>query len=150
MTTQPPDERALTALRVDLRDVPGVMFVATEMGPAGVVIDVAVEDPLRTDAVRRTCEDLIRRHIRGPWSLETAALGAPRRDLTVLRELASDPAVRGVEVTRGPRGELLQVAVEVTGEDAAWAVHQLFDRQVGPRFRRTRLVLSTGTGHGAG
>lgn len=137
---------ALADLRLDLRDLAGVVFVATRPVGEDLALQVVVDDPSVVPLVESTVEELARRHGGTCVELEVSVAGARRSELLLDRELRSIDGVRDVTLGRGPRGELLQVQVVTSSPAVTAQVERLLDRRLGRavRVRRAELVEAGG------
>ncbi|MBW3621549.1 MAG: hypothetical protein KY461_15000 [Actinobacteria bacterium] len=139
----------LADLRLDLRDLAGVVFVATVPDADRLRVQVVVDDPAVVAAVEGRVRELSRRHLDTAVDLEVSATGMRRSELALAGELRAVRGVRSVDLVRGQRGELLR-AVVATGSPLATAqVVDLFDRRLGPEVRRRRAQVHERAGDGA-
>lgn len=131
----------LADLRLDLRDLRGVTFVATVPDDGCTRLQVAVDDPSVAPEVERSVMELSRRHLEGPVDLDLLVAGVCRTDLALARALRELDDVRSVELERGRRGEVLRVAVTTGSPEASARVRSLIDQGVGASFRRRRVEV---------
>lgn len=139
----------LADLRLDLRDIPGVTFVATSLADGRVEVAVTVDDPAVVDATRRAVTELARRHLAEPVELTIDVVGVRRTRLLLETELREVPGVRSVELRRGPRGEVLAAAVTTDSAAASRRVRELVDDRAGRWFRERRVRIAEVADSGA-
>lgn len=128
----------LADLRLDLRDLPGVIFVAAVPEADRLRVQVVVDDPAVAATVEHRVRELSRRHLDAALDLDVSVAGMRRSELALAVELRAVAGVHSVDLVRGHRGELLR-AVVATGSPGATAhVVDVLDRRLGPAVRRRR------------